>query len=462
MAFGAVVSLMLPAFCMCVLLVGIMSYLGIHVIKREIIFVDLALAQIAALGTLIALLLGIPLYTQASYVFAVVLTAIAAVIFTITRMRESKVPQEAVIGLVYAIAAATAILLIDKAPHGAEHVKDILTGSVLWVKWTTIRTAAIVFAAVGLFHYIFRRQFLLVAENAARAESAGVNVRVWDFLFYLSFGFVITMSVNTAGVLLVFVFLVAPAVMAMLVTDRLERQLLFGWLVGVAVTTAGLVVSYAADLPTGPMVIGMYAAALVIVAAVMYNVRAPDKTRALGATTAVAALFAAAFGVLFLAGKMLASPGADGGHARHAHAHNAVAAEKQRQPSAPHAEAADHNVADEAPPGAPKPPAAVRERSAPALKPPGLSEIEKAYEQSDDPQEKTDLVVRAIDKDERAGVALALRFLAGEPPAFFAQTVVNKLDEVAGLATGFEVTEPFAADVNQQAARRLKARYGLR
>ena len=144
---------MFPAFCECLVLVGIHSYLGIHVIKRKVIFVDLAFAQIAALGTLIAFLFGIPPHTLSSFAFAVSFSAMGAAVFSLSRFRRSKVPQEAIIGLVYAIAAAMTILVIDKAPHGAEHLKEILTGAILWVKWESVLTAAIVYSAIGLFHY---------------------------------------------------------------------------------------------------------------------------------------------------------------------------------------------------------------------------------------------------------------------------------------------------------------------
>lgn len=312
----SVYLLMLPAFCECLVLIGIHAYLGLHVIKREIIFVDLALAQIAALGVLIAFLFGIPPHTPASYVFSLSITALGAAVFTLCRFRESKVPQEAVIGLVYAIAAAVAILMIDKAPHGAEHLKDILTGSILWVKWRTIAITAVVYAVIGLFHYIYRKKFLLVSENPEKAREMGMNILLWDFLFFFTFGIVITLAVEVAGVLIVFVFLVAPAVLAILITDRLMNQLLIGWGLGVVVTTVGLFASYLFDLPTGPAVIGAYAAVLLIVAAILYNLRAPDRLRSLKTTALIILLFAVAFGLLILAGRLIAGARA-GEHEMH-------------------------------------------------------------------------------------------------------------------------------------------------
>ena len=152
-------DIMAPAFFECLILVGIHSYLGLHVIRRKVIFVDLALAQIAALGTTVGFLFGIMPDTTGAYWFSLLFTFIVAGVFSISRIRHEKIPQEAVIGLAYAIAASVAILVIDKAPHGAEHIKEILTGSILWVKWETIRDAAIVYSFVGIFHFIFRKQF---------------------------------------------------------------------------------------------------------------------------------------------------------------------------------------------------------------------------------------------------------------------------------------------------------------
>ena len=266
----ATVVMLLPAFCECLVLVGIHAYLGIHVIKRQIIFVDLALAQIAALGALVAFLFGIQSHTLAAYWFSLAMVTVGAAIFAVCRFRDSKIPQEAVIGLIYAIAAGTAILLIDKAPHGAEQLKDILTGTILWVKWESIAIAAAVYAAVGLVHYIFRDQFLMISEDPEAARRKGMNLRLWDFLFFLLFGIVITLSVDVAGVLIVFVFLVAPAIMAISITDRLASQLMIGWGLGLVVTVMGLIASYVWDLPTGPAIIGCYGVVVLAMAALLH------------------------------------------------------------------------------------------------------------------------------------------------------------------------------------------------
>jgi len=174
------------------------------------------------------------------------------------------------------------ILVIDKAPHGAEHIKELLTGSILWVKWKTIAYAALVYAGIGLFHFIFRKKFLLISNNPEKAYQEGISVRFWDFLFYVSFGIVITHSVSAAGVLLVFVFLVVPAITSILITDVLWKQLVIGWSMGLVVSVLGLYISYIADLPSGPTVVAFYGIMLLIVALTLYVLRAENQGKSVG------------------------------------------------------------------------------------------------------------------------------------------------------------------------------------
>jgi zinc/manganese transport system permease protein len=297
------IDIMLPAFAECLVLVGIHSYLGIHVIKRKVIFVDLALAQIAALGSTFAFLFGIDPYSSGGYWFSLGFAVIGAAIFSLSRIRHEKIPQEAVIGLVYALAAALAILVIDKAPHGAEHIKEIMTGNILWVKWDTIITAAVVYALVGIFHYLYRDRFLLISKSPELAYQQGLNVRLWDFLFYVSFGIVITHSVSTAGVLLVFVFLVVPAIATIMITEKLWLQLVLGWSMGTLVSLLGLYTSYIADLPSGPTVVATYGLVLLITTLVLYIIRAAKKTVALRNLAIGFTVFLSAILVFWLMGK---------------------------------------------------------------------------------------------------------------------------------------------------------------
>jgi zinc/manganese transport system permease protein len=315
-------EIMAPAFFECLVLVGIHSYLGLHVLRRKVIFVDLALAQIAALGTTVGFLFGILPDSMGAYWFSLIFTFLGAAIFSISRFRHEKIPQEAVIGLTYAIAASVTILVIDKAPHGAEHIKEVLTGSILWVKWSTIGYAAIVYSIIGIFHFIFRNQFLLISENPEKAYNKGMSVRFWDFLFYVSFGVVITHSVGTAGVLLVFVFLVVPAIASMLITDILWKQLAIGWILGVFVSFVGLYISYIADLPSGPTVVSFYGVMLVIIALFLFIWRAESRSSALMKTSlGIGTTIVIIFGIYLLGNTFNSS--------YHSHEHESFLTEKE-------------------------------------------------------------------------------------------------------------------------------------
>jgi zinc/manganese transport system permease protein len=262
-------QLMLPPFMACMILVAMLSYLGLHVIAREVIFVDLSLAQMAALGSLSALLFHVAPESPTTYVFALLATAVGALLFALTRTsgRTSRVPQEAFIGIVYVVASAAAVLVANKVPGGGEAVEKTLVGSLLWVTWATILKLAIAYAALGVFHYALRRRFLTISFHPEQAEAQGWKIRMWDFLFYLSFGVVITLAVPIAGVLMVFSFLVVPAVIANLFTADKRRLTLIAWSSGALASILGLWLSYSKDLPTGPLIVCMYG--LLLVAAVV-------------------------------------------------------------------------------------------------------------------------------------------------------------------------------------------------
>ncbi len=283
--------LFLP-FLACLILTGIHVYLGIHVISRKVIFVDIALAQIAALGATVAFLLGHDPRSGSTYFFSLGFAVLAAVVFALTRTRRERVPQEAIIGLTYATATAAAILLADIAPHGSERLHDLLAGSIVWVTPGQILKIALLYSVIGIFHFVYRKRFLLISLRPEEAYAQGISVRFWDFLFYLSFGIVITSSVQIAGVLLVFCYLVAPAVFAVTFFDDLKRRLITGWLMATAVSAAGLFFSY--DRPSGPTIIIGFATALTLGGIFQSIVRAPRRSRAL-AITAVAAAFVGAF-----------------------------------------------------------------------------------------------------------------------------------------------------------------------
>src|SRR5437773_966923 len=261
---------MLPPFVACMILVAMLSYLGLHVIAREVIFVDLSLAQMAALGSLSALLFHVAPESPMTYVFALLATAIGAVLFALTRTSghagasESRVPQEAFIGIVYVVASAAAVLVANKVPGGVEAVEKTLVGSLLWVTWPTIVKLAIAYAALGVFQYAFRHRFLTISFHPEQAEQSDWRIRWWDFLFYLSFGVVITLAVPIAGVLMVFSFLVVPAVIANLFAEDKRRLVMISWASGALASIIGLWLSYTKDLPTGPLIVCMYGLLLML------------------------------------------------------------------------------------------------------------------------------------------------------------------------------------------------------
>ncbi len=248
---------MAAPFAACLILVGMHGYLGLHVLLRQVIFVDLALAQIAALGTVVAFLLGHEVGSPASFAWSLGAAVLGALIFSLTRTRtnETKVPQEAVIGITYVIASAAAILVADRAPEGAEHIKELLAGSILWITWPTVIKDLLIYAAVGVFHFIFRKRFMLISEDPERAYTQGTRVWLWDFLFYVSFGIVITLSVEIAGVLMVFAYLVAPAIIALNSSDRWGKRIAIAWAVGFLASAVGLIASYKVDFPSGPAIV---------------------------------------------------------------------------------------------------------------------------------------------------------------------------------------------------------------
>ena len=258
-------------FVASLILTGIHSYLGVHVVERGVIFVDLSLAQIAALGATIAVLMpmsgGDP-HAPSVYWVSLLFTFIGAAIFSMIRGHKARIPQEAIIGICYAVASAASILAMSKATSESEHLKDMLVGNILAVSWGEVGKKAILYGAIGLFHFIFRDKFLMISMSHRRAEDMGIPVRFWDFLFYASFGFVVTSSVSIAGVLLVFCYLIVPSVAAMLYADSIGKRLAIGWSMGTVVSALGVYLSLRLDLPTGATIVCTFGVVLAIMAMV--------------------------------------------------------------------------------------------------------------------------------------------------------------------------------------------------
>ncbi len=256
-----VLNFMLFPFLACLILTGIHTYLGQHVIERQVIFVDLSLAQIAALGASIALVLGHELNTPLSYWLSLVFTVAGAVVFAFSRFKKQLIPQEAVIGASYAVSAALLILVLSLADEGDEHIREALVGKLLLVSGPEVLKLFLIYSAIGIFHFVVRDKFFLISKDHDAAAQK-LNVRLWDFLFYVSFGVVVTSSVKVAGVLLVFSFLVIPAACSVLFAQTIRRWLLVGWGIGFTASVLGMLASYFLDLPTAPAIICVLGAVL--------------------------------------------------------------------------------------------------------------------------------------------------------------------------------------------------------
>ena len=254
-------------FAASLILTGIHAYLGVHVVERGVIFVDLSLAQIAALGATIAVLLpmtgGDP-HAPSVYWMSLGFTFIGAAVFSFVQSRHARIPQEAIIGIAYAVASAAAIVAMSHSTSQAEHLKDMLVGNILAVSWDDVWHTALLYGLVGLFHYLCRRQFLQISIDRDGAVARGMSVRFWDFLFYASFGIVVTSSVSIAGVLLVFCYLIVPSVAAMLFADRLGARLAIGWSMGTVVSILGMYFSVVFDLPTGATIVCTFGLVLIL------------------------------------------------------------------------------------------------------------------------------------------------------------------------------------------------------
>jgi zinc/manganese transport system permease protein len=255
-------------FLVAIALVGIHVYLGIHVLSRNIIFVDLALAQISALGATVAYMLGYVPQSLSAYAYSLTFTMVGAALLAFTRKWTGRVSQETFIGIIYVVSAATAFLLVDRSPQGAEYIKQILVGSILTATQEDLIKVVFLYSAIGLMHWLLRKYFFIASFQPEEAEQMGMRLWFWDFLFYASFGVVVTSSVAIAGVLLVFSILIVPATIGTLYSTELLSKLLIGWGAGFVASSLGLGASYVWDLPTGAAMVCAFGFVLAISASV--------------------------------------------------------------------------------------------------------------------------------------------------------------------------------------------------
>jgi len=261
-----IVTFMAPAICMCIILVGICGYVGIHVVMREVIFIDIALAQIAALGVSFGIFWGFEISSPAAFIIALAFTLLAALILSWARRLSSHVPQEAFIGILYATGAAAVILAGDRLPHGNEHVHDLMVGHLLWVNWNEVLFYLAIYVILGIVFLFLHKRLLKISQLKETDKQAMGNLVFWDFIFYALMGILVTFAVRVAGVLLIFGFLIVPAVIGSLIGKSFSARLAIGWATGVAVSLIGSYLSYSLDFPTGGMVVVTLGLGLFVVA----------------------------------------------------------------------------------------------------------------------------------------------------------------------------------------------------
>ncbi len=308
----AAFSVLWAPFVASVAFVLIHSYFGIHVLRRNVVFADLALSQLAALGATIAFVLGYSPLSTAGFAYAFLFTLCGAVLLTLSRRIAGFISQEAFVGVLYVVATASTVLVVDQAPQGADHVKKILVGSILTVRHQELFKFAAIYAAIGLLHFIARRPLLALSENSSSLDYSAMSVLLWDFFFFLSFGVVVTSSVGTAGVLLVFCFLIVPAVIGSLFSHNVGVVLVIAWAAGVAASAAGITASYLFDLPTGAAMVIAFGVCLIVAGFAKALFFVDEAVRRKNRSSAAKLLIASVFTLILLSSAwLLANPAAD-------------------------------------------------------------------------------------------------------------------------------------------------------
>jgi zinc/manganese transport system permease protein len=412
-------------------MLGILCYIGIHVLKREIIFIDIALAQIAAVGAIAAHVVfhfhGHSIY---GHVLALGSTLIAAAFFAVVRHRINQIPLEAVIGVSYAVSAAAALFLVGIAPGGHVHIQEMLSGSILWANWNDVTWSAVVFAIVGLCFYIFRKPFREISESYEEAGAKGYNTLAWDLLFYALVGVVITTAVRIGGVVVVFTFLIIPATLSAAFASGWTARLIIAWVGGAASAAIGLLFAARYDFSVGPA-IGLCLGAVLIIVGLLRLGRIA-KT----ATAVTCLVIAAVLGVWFTAGSAgLGSAGDFGGaptagsithshsngtHWNHDHAGGELTEREELD-------------ADRL--------ALIKDNE----------QIAAMFEETTDANERCMIACRALELNVRTGVRMAIEFLREDPPLLFRLEIVEKLEEITGEETSYDIDESFTAPSNQKA-----------
>lgn len=252
----------------CLILVGVLSYLGNHILSRGIIFIDIAVAQIAALGTMIGILCGLPDGSFFVSLFSLVFTLGILTLFALSKFEFREISQEVIIGIIYGISLAMAMLLVDITPGGSNFIQETLTGRILWVTWHDVTVTFVLFFFIALIHIFLIKKFVLISEGQLENFSKK-QIRLYDLLFYVSFGFVVVKAVEIGGIFLVFMYLIAPASIATLLSSNWRNRILIGWFVGFLASVIGIYISYDFNFPNGPTIVCVLG--LFLVSAILFQ-----------------------------------------------------------------------------------------------------------------------------------------------------------------------------------------------
>ena len=241
-----IINFLIWPFIACILLILTHAYFGIHILERGIIFVDLSLAQFVGVGIALSFLFGYE--GTERYIFSVAFAVLGAFILAFSRRIAKYTNIEAFIGVLYIFSFAASILILDRSPHGLEEFKSILNGNIIWVEPQSVVYTFILYLVISIPHVIFRKRFLALSRD-------GEGGFVWEFIFFLSFAIMLVNSVQIAGILQVFAFLIIPALIGRLFTRKPIKVLITGWLLGLVSSTFGIVASYKWDMPVAPVIV---------------------------------------------------------------------------------------------------------------------------------------------------------------------------------------------------------------
>ncbi len=414
----------------CLVMLSILGCIGVHILKREIVFIDIAFAQIVAVGAIWAhvhahVAEGSTMHHAVTFGSALV----AAAFYSLSRWRITQIPLEAVIGVSYAVGAAAALFLIGTATGGHVHVQHMLSGNILWVQWADLAFSTAVFVAAGLLLFLLRQPIGAISDDYEAARRRGMKVVWWDFIFYVLVGVVITRAVCVCGVVLLFAFLIVPATCSALFSPRWGPRLRITWSVGALASVLGLLFASRLDFSLGPS-IALFLGVCLLLAVVLRTCRPRVSVPVL--------VLSAGVYVALLA----------------AHPSSLEALRSAQEPAAQSSREADTQAP---PPSVPE--SEVRSGLEEAGTP---AEFEALFGRNDDPALRSDIVCRALAVDAAAGAALALRFLRTDPPFFFRQSVVDELGRVTQEEFAYDPTKPFSDPKNRLAILRVRERYGVK